>query len=205
MDKMESIGFYTLSDRRIKSMGEHSPLWRCELILTDKCNFKCVYCRGIRRDCADDMPLATAQEILAIWISDGLKNVRFSGGEPLLYTGLIDLVNQARVGGVANIAVSSNGSMPRSLYAALIAAGVTDFSISLDGCCAEDVDKMAGKKGYFERVAENIKYLAGKVYTTVGVVLTEDNIGKVQETILFADALGVRDIRIISAAQYLKI
>ena len=46
--KLEKIGFYTLSDKRAKSVTIKSPIQRGELILTDKCNLKCPYCRGLK-------------------------------------------------------------------------------------------------------------------------------------------------------------
>ena len=44
--KLEDIGFYTLSDARVMQTSMCSPLWRCELLVTGKCNFSCLYCRG---------------------------------------------------------------------------------------------------------------------------------------------------------------
>ena len=79
--KLEDIGFYTLSDSRVKQLSATSPLWRCELILTDRCNFKCPYCRGIKPQIGD-ISLDDAKNIVALWSVAGLKNIRFSGGEP---------------------------------------------------------------------------------------------------------------------------
>ena len=42
--KLEDIGFYTLTDERAANTCKDSRLSRCELILTDVCNFKCPYC-----------------------------------------------------------------------------------------------------------------------------------------------------------------
>lgn len=44
--KLEEIGFYTLSDARAASASATSPLSRCELVLSARCNFKCPYCRA---------------------------------------------------------------------------------------------------------------------------------------------------------------
>ena len=82
---LEDIGFYTLSDYRASQCSAMSPLWRCELLLTSRCNFHCVYCRGLRRDCSGDMPLDTASNVIRHWTKEGLKNIRFSGGEPTVY------------------------------------------------------------------------------------------------------------------------
>jgi hypothetical protein len=38
--ELEKIGFYTLSDERAENVTHETPLQRCELILTEDCNFK---------------------------------------------------------------------------------------------------------------------------------------------------------------------
>ena len=200
--KLEDIGFYTLSDFRAKQSGETSPMWRCEMILTERCNFNCLYCRGLRPDCLGDMPFIRASSVLEQWIGDGLKNVRFSGGEPVLYHHLSELVKIAKYGEVQRIAISTNGSAPLAIYEQLFRDGVNDFSISLDVCCSEDMDKMSGTSGFYERIVSNIMQLSKITYVTVGIVLTKENIGSLVNTIKMVSDLGVADIRIISAAQY---
>jgi len=205
MKSLNKIGFYTLSDERAISSSSKSPLWRCELILTDACNFKCVYCRGLRNDISGTMPLTKAIEVVEYWCDEGLKNVRFSGGEPTLYKGLSHLVSYCKIRGVERIAVSTNGSASKELYQKLIDVGVNDFSVSLDACCSNVADKIAGGiEGAWEVVVDNIKWLSKKVYTTVGVVINEENISSCLDTIKFADTLGVSDIRVIPSAQYDK-
>jgi molybdenum cofactor biosynthesis enzyme MoaA len=206
--KLEDIGFYTLSDYRAKNVSDKSPMWRCEMILTGRCNFKCPYCRGlsvISEKCFEDMDVRVARQVLDTWIDGGLKNVRFSGGEPTLYPFLNDLVEHCSNNGVEKIAISTNGSRNFSIYEELIKRGINDFSISLDACCASFGDKMAGVPGKWDTVVDNIKRLSKLTYVTVGVVLTEDNIEDTKKIIEFANTLGVADIRIISAAQYNKL
>lgn len=48
----------------------------------------------------------------------------------------------------------------------------------------------------------HIKFLSSKTYTTVGIVVTEETVNELKNTIEFAISLGVHDVRIISAAQY---
>lgn len=75
--KLENIGFYTLEDARAKNLSLKSPLWRCELILTDACNFRCPYCRGLEKNIKGKIPLEKAKRIVKLWASDGLQNIRF--------------------------------------------------------------------------------------------------------------------------------
>jgi molybdenum cofactor biosynthesis enzyme MoaA len=203
--RLEDIGFYTLSDQRALNVSLGTPLKRCELILTDACNFKCPYCRGLRKDIAGTIPYHTASKIIEYWTKDKLENIRFSGGEPTLYKRLPDLVLQAKSGGVKRIAVSTNGSANLSKYEELIKAGVNDFSISLDGGCYTIGDKMSGGiTGMWDKVVKNIKEISKQSYCSVGMVFTEDNIDNCIDSVMFADSLNVSDIRVIPSAQYNK-
>jgi MoaA/NifB/PqqE/SkfB family radical SAM enzyme len=198
--KLEQIGFYTLSDERAQTASATSRLQRCELILTGGCNFNCPYCRHIG---GPHLPFARAAEIVSLWAKDGLRCIRFSGGEPTLWPWLKKLVSLTWSLGVERIAISTNGSATTADYNWLMKAGIDDFSVSLDACCAADGDRMAGgRKGSWQRVTKNIRYLASKVYTTVGVVLTADNLDSINGIIQLADDMGVSDIRLIPAAQF---
>ena len=217
MNSLESIGFYTLSDSRVANVSMSSPMWRCELILTDLCNFKCPYCRGIDEPHARGLTWDEASFVVKMWASQGLKNIRFSGGEPTMWKGyesfedgtnvrrdLSDLVSLSKELGIEHIAISTNGSVNTKVYKKLINCGVNDFSISLDACCAETGDRMAGeKKGAWQRVVDNIREISKLTYVTVGVVFTQENVNEFQEIVRFAsEDLKVADIRILSSAQW---
>lgn len=200
--KLEDIGFYTLSDERARNSSMISPLYRCEMLLTSRCNFHCKYCRGLSGK--SDLPFREAERILKYWISEGLKNVRFSGGEPTLYKELPALIRIAKQGDVEHIAISTNGSASIDLYKQLADEGVNDFSISLDACCANIGDIMAGKKGVWKNVVKNIELISPFSYVSVGIILNENNEKEAEKTIMLAHKLGVADIRIIPSAQYNK-
>jgi len=196
MNDLNEIGFYTLSDYRVKNASVNSPMYRGELLLTKQCNFNCPYCRSV----GEDITTTEAKYIMDLWIAEGLKNIRFSGGEPTLHPGLPFLAEYAKQNNVNGIAISTNGSADRELYEGLIEDGINDFSISLDACCAEDGDKMTGRT-IFNKVVDNIRWLSKETHVTVGIVLNTDNVGKTENIIRFADSLGVSDIRVIPAAQ----
>jgi MoaA/NifB/PqqE/SkfB family radical SAM enzyme len=155
-----------------------------------------------------------ASFIVQMFGANNLKNIRFSGGEPTMWhvkdkdgnkKNLVDLVKLTKSVGVERIAISTNGSIATKFYQQLVDAGVNDFSISLDSCCSETGDKMAGdKKGAWEKVVKNIEYLSKITYVTVGVVFTPDNVQEFTNLVEYADSLGVADIRILSSAQWNK-
>lgn len=208
--KLQNIGFYTLEDKRVIQASETSPMWRCELIITEYCNFNCPYCRGLSNEIYGDrkqkeLSLEEIKKVIDIWCKDKpLKNIRFSGGEPTMHKDIDKIIKYAKSKGISRIAISTNGSAPLFIYERLIKEGVNDFSISLDACCANDGDKMTGIEGMWSIVIKNIKELSKLTYVTVGIVYNKQNVGKLKQTIYFAHSLGVADIRIISSAQYNK-
>jgi molybdenum cofactor biosynthesis enzyme MoaA len=199
---LNNIGFYTLSEERCALASETTRLMRGEIVLTDACNFKCPYCRGQRKDLKKNLSLNEAKKIVDILAKERLQNIRFSGGEPTIWKGLVELIAYTKQLGIERIAISTNGSATQELYCELVKAGANDFSVSLDACCSSFADKMAGVDGAWENVVENIRLLSSLTYTTVGVVVTEDTICQLKQTVEFAASLGVSDIRVISAAQY---
>lgn len=209
MDELNKIGFYSLYDERVKTSSATSQMKRCEMIITEYCNFNCPYCRHLSSEIYGDrkikqLSFSEIKTNIDYWC-DGipLENIRFSGGEPTLHKDICEVVAYAKEKGIKRIAISSNGYSDLALYKELVRLGANDFSISLDGCCSETVDKMAGGvKGAFDIISNNIKELSKLTYVTVGVVLTPENIEHTLDTIKFADSLGVSDIRLISAAQW---
>jgi hypothetical protein len=137
-----------------------------------------------------------------LWGSQHLHNIRFSGGEPTLYAGLVDLARLSKAAGCERIAISTNGSASHAVYDDLLNAGVDDFSISLDACCAADGKTLDGGADRWVTVVDTIKYLSPRAYVSVGCVLVDGvNAAKAAEVVKFADSLGVTDIRVIPAAQ----
>ena len=211
MSDLTEIGFYTLSNDRVKNTSSTSRMERCEMIITEYCNFNCPYYRGLSDDIygsrkIKQLSLDEIKRNIDYWCENKpLRNIRFSGGEPTCHKNIVDIVKYSKEKGIERIAISTNGSSKEQLYRDLVDAGANDFSISLDACCAVDGDAMAGNvKGSWNKVVDNIKLISSLTYVTVGVVLTPENIDSTIDTIRFAHDLGVSDIRIISAAQYNK-
>jgi organic radical activating enzyme len=112
--RLDDIGFYTMTDARCASASDTSPLARCELVLTSRCNFRCAYCRHVG---GNDLPKDRALEAIASWSLHGLQNLRLSGGEPTLWGGgsgdLADLVELAKRLGVKRVAIATTHTTER--------------------------------------------------------------------------------------------
>ena len=105
--------------------------------ITDRCNERCLYCMPEQfSDWTPREEILTDQEIIAIVqasIQHGFKNFRITGGEPLLRTGVVDLIAQiTRLPGVATVSMTTNGTRLPELAQPLFEAGLRKINISLD-------------------------------------------------------------------------
>nr|WP_314583260.1 GTP 3',8-cyclase MoaA [uncultured Pseudomonas sp.] len=104
--------------------------------VTDRCDFRCVYCM------AEDMTFLPRQQILSLeeiqqiaerFVELGTKKIRLTGGEPLVRAGIVGLCkNIAALPGLRELCMTTNGSQLEKLAAPLFDAGLKRLNISLD-------------------------------------------------------------------------
>ena len=105
--------------------------------VTDKCNFRCVYCmpeKGVPARAHGE--LLTAEEIarfVRIVAQEGITRVRLTGGEPLVSHRIVPLIEEIRgIPGIEDISLTTNGALLPRMAADLRAAGLNRVNISLD-------------------------------------------------------------------------
>jgi len=117
------------------------PLHDLRISVTDRCNFRCVYCmpRAVFGPDHAFLPraeLLTFEEIarlVRIFTGLGVEKVRLTGGEPLVRRELPSLVAElAEIPGVRDLTLTTNGVLLPEHAAALKAAGLHRVTISLD-------------------------------------------------------------------------
>src|SRR5713101_82666 len=105
--------------------------------VTDRCNFRCSYCMPEEGMVwLDRRELLTFEEIARltrIFASLGVKKIRLTGGEPLMRRELHLLVEKiARVPGIEDLALTTNGFFLAEQAVPLCKAGLTRITVSLD-------------------------------------------------------------------------
>ena len=71
------------------------PITDLRISITDRCNYKCVYCRtGNEGALYGDLPFAEYLRMARVLVGMGVTKIRLTGGEPLLRTGVVDFVRQ---------------------------------------------------------------------------------------------------------------
>ena len=114
--------------------------------VTDRCNYKCVYCRtGNEGALFGDLPFADYLRMARILVRMGIRKIRLTGGEPLLRRGLVEFVRElSRLrttdGHPLDIAVTTNGHLLANLARPLKDAGLNRVTVSMD---AVDPDRFA--------------------------------------------------------------
>jgi cyclic pyranopterin phosphate synthase len=88
----------------------------------------------------------------------GVTKLRLTGGEPLLRPGLPSLVERlARIAGIEDIALTTNGMLLERLGPALRAAGLHRVTVSLDSLDPVVFARMSGQRGDLQRVLDGIE------------------------------------------------
>lgn len=108
------------------------------LSVTDRCNFRCRYCmpvEGVTKVAHQDLlPLENIVNLVQwLVVHAGIDRVRLTGGEPLLRSGIEQLVSDlVAIAGVREVSLTTNGSLLPRMAWGLKAAGLSRVNISLD-------------------------------------------------------------------------
>jgi cyclic pyranopterin phosphate synthase len=130
--------------------------------LLNTCNLNCFYCTmGSEEDVIfDHRPQKTAaffsQIIARLHENLDLETIRLTGGEPLLYRELPELIRNLKTLGIAKISMTSNGYLLARQAIALKAAGLQTINVSLDAMNEAVFVKMAKRK-HLDRVLNGIE------------------------------------------------
>src|ERR687886_2489439 len=115
-------------DREIRSV---------RVSVTDKCNFRCRYCmpadglEWLERD--ELLSFEELERLVRVLAAMGVDEVRLTGGEPLVRRDLPRLVAMlARVPGVQDLALTTNGVLLDRFAGPLVEAGLRRLNVSLD-------------------------------------------------------------------------
>ncbi len=131
--------------------------------ITDRCNYKCVYCRtGEAGAQYPELGIDEYLRLIRIFVGLGITKVRLTGGEPLLRRGVVELVQElAKLrtlqGEPLDLALTTNGHLLESLAAPLKAAGLNRVTVSMDAVDAGTFERITRIEGSFPKVLASIR------------------------------------------------
>lgn len=146
--------------------------------LTDRCNFRCFYCRpNGEPPIANKKTILTFEEILKIselFVSLGIEKIRLTGGEPLLRRDIAELVQKlsSLKPQLKDLAITTNGFKLSSVANRLKRAGLDRVTVSIDSLKPKTFADMTGG-GDLKSVIAGVKSanLAGLTPVKINVVL----------------------------------
>lgn len=149
--------------------------------VTDRCDLRCSYCmpEGFTdyETPKDWLRFTEIARLVRIFSRHGLKRIRLTGGEPLLRAGLPELVGMlAKIDGITDIALSTNGTQLSKHAKALKAAGLTRFNVSLDTLDAARFARIA-KRDALSNVLAGLDQISAEGFksTKINMVWLNEN------------------------------
>lgn len=137
----------------------HRRVTYLRLSVTDRCDFRCVYCMTDETTFLPRREVLSLEELLAIaraFIELGVTKIRLTGGEPLVRKNVLWLVREiGRLSGLRELVLTTNGSQLEHVADELRDAGVRRINVSLDSLDPERFRRMT-RVGDLDRVLRGI-------------------------------------------------
>lgn len=141
------------------------PLHDLRLSVIEACNFRCPYCMPADEipedhgfDAASRLSFDEIERLVRAFVRLGMRKLRLTGGEPLLRRDLPRLVERlARIDGIEDMALTTNGVLLPRHAPALREAGLRRVTISLDALDAGIFAAMSGGRGRVQDVLAGIE------------------------------------------------
>ncbi|MFI5072739.1 MAG: GTP 3',8-cyclase MoaA [Terriglobales bacterium] len=131
--------------------------------ITDRCNYKCVYCRtGNEGALYGDLPFADYLRMARVLAGMGINKIRITGGEPLLRKGVVDFVRElAKLrsygGHPLDLAMTTNGHLLADMARPLKKAGLSRVTVSMDAVDPDRFARITRVANGYERVLAGIR------------------------------------------------
>ncbi|MGO9546788.1 MAG: GTP 3',8-cyclase MoaA [Rhodomicrobium sp.] len=156
-----AVAFAPSGSAMVDPFGRHVTYLRVSV--TDRCDFRCVYCMSENMTFLPRADLLTLEELdrlCAAFIAKGVRKLRLTGGEPLVRKNILWLFNalsrHLTSGALDELTVTTNGSQLSKCASELAAAGVRRINVSLDTLDPAKFQAIT-RWGDFNKVMEGIR------------------------------------------------
>lgn len=167
------IKFTPLEDKNIKNFSFADI---CYLEVTRACNLKCVHClnnSGVKLE--NQLEYEEFIKLIKVFSENGLQEIRFTGGEPLVHKNIYDMIKLATENGIYT-SIGTNGTLiTKEVAKRLKESGLKKAIISIDGM-EEKHDEIRGE-GNYKRTIMAIENLEEEgIEVRVNSVIMKSNI-----------------------------
>lgn len=174
----------------VDNFGRHVTYLR--ISLTDRCNFRCVYCMSEEMTFVPRQQMLTLEEIAFVaraFTELGVKKIRLTGGEPLVRKNALWLVRElAALPGLRELTMTTNGALLSQHANALRQAGLTRLNVSLDSLRPERFHTIT-RTGKLQQVLDGIEAARQADFSRIklnSVILKHRNHDEINDLVRFA-------------------
>ena len=131
--------------------------------ITDRCNYKCVYCRtGTNGAAYAELPFDDYLRMARILVGLGISKIRLTGGEPLLRKGIVQFVRdlaklRTEENNKPEIALTTNGHLLAEIVQPLKDAGLDRVTVSMDAVDSEKFARITRVPNGYESVLAGVR------------------------------------------------
>jgi cyclic pyranopterin phosphate synthase len=172
-----------------------TPPRSVRLSLTDRCDLACIYCRPAKSDTylEEHLDLDGWKTMVRGLVAAGVRRVRLTGGEPLLYRDIVEVIRFLGDLGLDDLALTTNATRLERLAAPLRAAGLRRVNVSLDTLDAERFRRMT-RGGRLDVVLRGIEAARAAGFDEIklnAVVVRDENDDEVEDIVRWSWEHGI--------------
>lgn len=160
--------------------------WHLRFGITSNCNFRCRYCNSHNIH-AEDMSEKDIKEILEAAISNGVKRIHWTGGEPLFKQDICEYMQYAKELGYEEQAMTTNGFFLERKAEDLKKSGITRINVSLDTMKKDKFRDIVGVD-CLNNVLNGIEKILSisDCLVKINMVVMKDNIDEIPDFVRYA-------------------
>lgn len=160
--------------------------------VTDRCDFRCVYCMDEEMSFLPRADILTLEEIALVarvFSELGVSKIRLTGGEPLIRNNVMSVIEEiGALPALNELVLTTNGSQLSKLSKGLVSAGVKRINISLDSLKADRFRQLT-RTGNLETVLSGIDAAIAAGFSSIklnAVILKGRNDDEIIDLVRFA-------------------
>jgi radical SAM protein with 4Fe4S-binding SPASM domain len=169
-----------------------------EVALTYRCNLSCLFCYAScschRADAGDELSTSQLRRVLDVIRTDAqVPSTSFTGGEPMLRPGILDLVAYAKSIGLRVNLITNGTLVDAGAARALRHAGLDSAQVSLEGATPETHDSLTQVEGSYEATLAGVGHLRDVgIPVHTNTTLNRGNLAEAAEFPRLARELGLK-------------
>jgi MoaA/NifB/PqqE/SkfB family radical SAM enzyme len=168
--------------------------------ITRACNNNCLFCLDRENQNGSIFSMAEIVLDLKRGLSEGIRRVVISGGDPTVHPELVEIIRKAKALGYQHVQIITNGRMLayKKFAADLKKAGLDEVTLSLHSHLEKDFEELTGVRGSYKQALQGLFNAQKQGFiVSVDIVINKINYKKLRETLQFFIKLGVGEFDLL--------